>query len=68
MHQSLQRWTWLEIRETSHGTLTRGEDPIEPSPSEVHLGVDRNLAGTLDMAAKVQTCRRTMYAMMGARA
>ena len=64
MHQSLQRWTWLKIRETSHGTLTRGEETIELSSSEVHLGVDRNLSGTLDMAAK--TCRRTMYAMMGA--
>ena len=52
--------------ETSHSTLTLGEEPIEPSLSEVHLGVDRNLAGTLSIAAKVQTGRRTMYALMGA--
>ena len=51
---------------TSHGTLTLGEEPIEPSLSEVHLGVDCNPAGTLDIAAKVQTGRRTMYTLMGA--
>ena len=54
--------------ETSHGTLALGEEPIEPSLSEVHLGDDRNLAGTLDIAAKVQTGRRTMYTLMGAEA
>ena len=47
---------------SSGGTLTLGGEPIEPNPSEVHLGVDRNLSGTLDIAAKIQTGRRTMYA------
>ena len=28
--------------------------------------VDRNLSGTLDIAAKIQTGRRTMHALMGA--
>ena len=51
---------------SSGGTLTLGGEPIEPSPSEVHLGVDRNLSGTIDIAAKIQTGRRTMYALMGA--
>ena len=51
---------------SSGGILTLGGEPIESSPSEVHLGVDRNLSGTLDIAAKIQTGRRTMYALMGA--
>ena len=51
---------------SSGGILTLGGDPIEPSPSEVHLGVDRNLSGTLIIAAKIQTGQRTMYALMGA--
>ena len=43
-----------------------GDDGIDQSPSEVHLGVDRNAKGQVDIAARVQTGRRTMYAMMGA--
>ena len=43
-----------------------GADKIPKSESEVHLGVDRNHAGTVDISAWVQMGRRTMYAMMGA--
>ena len=43
-----------------------GADKIQKSDSEVHLGVDRNQAGTIDISARVQMGRRTMYAMMGA--
>ena len=43
-----------------------GADKIQKSDSEVHLGVDRNHAGTVDISARVQMGRRTMYAMMGA--
>ena len=32
----------------------------------MHLGVNRNFAGTADINARVQMGRRTMYAMMGA--
>ena len=39
---------------------------IYRSPTEVHLGVNRNAKGQVDIAARVQTGRRTMYAMMGA--
>ncbi|MEW8547288.1 MAG: reverse transcriptase family protein, partial [Candidatus Thiodiazotropha sp.] len=45
---------------------TLGDDRIQNSASEVHLGVDRNHAGNVDIAARVQMGRRTMYAMMGA--
>ena len=31
-----------------------GADKIQKSDSEVHLGVDRNLAGTVDISARVQ--------------
>ena len=62
---SLQVGLAEDKRETFHGTLTLGEEAREPSPSEVHLGVERNLAGTSDIAAKVQTGRRTMYALLG---
>ena len=43
-----------------------GDDGIDQSPSEVHLGVDRNVKGHVDIGARVQTGRHTMYAMMGA--
>ena len=43
-----------------------GADNIQKSDSEVHLGVDRNHAGTVNISARVQMGRRTMYAMMGA--
>ena len=51
---------------TDEGTVMLGDDGIDQSPSEVHLGVDRNAKGQVDIAARVQTGRRTMYAMMGA--
>ena len=37
-----------------------GEDKVERSDSEVHLGVDRNCWGNVDIAARVQMGRRTM--------
>ena len=43
---------------------TLGEDKIQRSVSEVHLGVDRNCSGSVDIDARVG--RRTMYAMMAA--
>ena len=43
-----------------------GADKIQKSNSEVHLGADRNHAGTVDISARVQIGRRTMYVMMGA--
>ena len=43
-----------------------GDDIINRSSFEVHLGVDRNQSGRIDIEARVQTGRRTMYAMMGA--
>ncbi|MEW8544375.1 MAG: reverse transcriptase family protein, partial [Candidatus Thiodiazotropha sp.] len=49
-----------------NGTVRLGGDVINRSPSEVHLGVDRNQSGRVDIEARVQTGRRTMYAMMGA--
>ena len=55
---SLQVGRAEDKRETSHGTLTLGEEPREPSPSEVHLGVDRNIAGTSDVRPYVCTLRR----------
>ena len=51
---------------TDEGTVILGDDWIDQSPSEVHLGIDRNAKGQVDIAARVQTGRRTMYAMMGA--
>ena len=51
---------------TDEGTVMLGDDGIDQSPSEVHLGVDRNAKEQVDIAARVQTGRRTMYAMMGA--
>ena len=51
---------------TDEGTVKLGDDGIDQSPSEVHLGVDRNAKGHVDIAARVQTGRRTMFAMMGA--
>ena len=46
--------------------VTLGGEDIGRSPTEVHLGVNRNAKGQVDIAARVQTGRRTMYAMMGA--
>ena len=46
--------------------MTLGGEDIGRSPTEVHLGVNRNAKGQVDIAARVQTGRRTMYAMMGA--
>ena len=46
-------------------TLKMGDDGIDQRPSEVHMGIDRNAKGHVDIAARVQTERRTMYAMMG---
>ena len=51
---------------TDEGTVKLGDDGIGQSPSEVYLGVDRNAKGHVDIAARVQKGRRTMYAMMGA--
>ena len=48
------------------GMPTLGEDKIQRSVSEVHLGVDRSCSGSVDIDARVQMGRRTMYAMMGA--
>ena len=45
---------------------TLGEERIQKSDSEVHLGVDRNHAGVVDIKERVQMGRRIMYAMMGA--
>ena len=39
-----------------------GNDVIDRSQSEVHLGMDRNEAGNVDIGARVQTGRHTMYA------
>ena len=43
-----------------------GKERIQKSDAEVHLGVDRNHAGVVDIKERVQMGRRTMYAMMGA--
>ena len=48
------------------GMPTLVEDKIQRSVSEVHLGVDRSCSGSVDIDARVQMGRRTMYAMMGA--
>ena len=45
-------------------SLTLGGEPIEQSSTEVHLGIDRNVDDSVDIAAKVQTGRRTMYVLM----
>ena len=47
-------------------SLTLGGEAIDQSSTEVRLGIDRNVDGSVDIAAKVQTGRRTMYALMGA--
>ena len=43
-----------------------GNDSLGRSDSEVHLGVDRNSTASVDIEGRVQTGRRTMYALMGA--
>ena len=48
------------------GMPTLREDKIQRSVSEVHLGVDRNCSGSVDIDARVQKGQRTMYVMMGA--
>ena len=50
-------------KEPDEGKLC-GTDEIERSDSETHLGVDRNCAATVDVEARAQTGRRTMYAIM----
>ena len=45
---------------------TLGAVKIAKSASAVHLGDDTNQAGTIDITARVQIGRRTMYTMMGA--
>ena len=46
------------------GPVTLGGENIDRSPTEVQLGVNRNAKGHIGIAARVQTGRRTMYAMM----
>ncbi len=46
--------------------LTLGGGPIQYSKEEVHLGVERNKAGKINIGKRVELGRRTMYALMGA--
>ena len=55
-----------DIKSPEEGNLLYGTWRIERSSSETHLGVDRNSSATTDVEARVQTGRRTMYALMGA--
>ena len=48
------------------GNPNYGNDKLERSDSEVHLGVDRNSSANVDADGRAQTGRRTMYALMGA--
>ena len=53
-------------KDTMEGNPSYGNDSLGRSDSEVHLGVDRNSTATVDFEGRVQTGRRTMYALMGA--
>ena len=55
-----------EVVSMDEGEVTLGGEKIGRSSTEVHLGVNRNAKGQVDIPARVQTGRRTMYAMMGA--
>ena len=57
-----------DIKSPEEGNLLYGTGRIARSGSEVHLGIDRNSAAIVDVEARVQTGRRTMYAVMGASA
>ena len=62
-----QKYAEVDLNEDTspdEGPVTLGGENIDRSPTEVHLGVNRNAKGQIDIAARVQTGRRTMYAMM----